>query len=645
MLTRRRMKISIKIIGLILLITIKTQPITAQQEGMSLDPVTVTSSFHPTQISKTGRNLVVISGAQFHQLPIHSIDELLRYIPGIEVQARGPMGAQSDIVIRGGTFQQVLVVLDGIRLNDPNTGHFNAYIPISPSEIDRIEILKGAASAIHGSEAVGGVIQIISKTFAGKTEDKKLSLQATGGQYGLWALSAGAAATFGTTKVAGGILSNNADGQQQRGTKGFLNNNTVSVSAKHQLNSRWHLALRSAYDKRKFSAQNFYTTFRSDTARESVHTFWNQANATYHHNRNSIRIDAGYKKASDEYAFNTTSPANKNISTLIQAAIRHEHQFAATTNLVSGLQFQDKSIRSNDRGDHRLKQFAAFVLLQQELAKKWFLVPAIRIDHMQNSGTELVPQLNVSYKIKRAQLRGSIGKTVRQADFTERYNNYNKTIVTSGSVGNPDLQAERSVSYELGTDVWVKDKVKLSAGVFRREQQELIDWTPTSYLEMPRKVNLSPTGVYALAKNIASVNTMGLEIDLQYKHAWAGTNKLWATAGLLWLNSESADSIPSFYLSSHARFLSNASVLYANKFVSLSVNGVYKLRKTQSTNAINAALSRDYVVINVKLETVVLKNRFNVFVQADNVFDQTYSDLLGSQMPGRWVMGGIHLQW
>src|SRR3978361_2092596 len=123
------------------------------QTNNDLDPVTVTASIAPIATSKTGRNITVIKGEQLDKQPIHSIDELLKYLPGIEVQQRGPMGAQSDIIIRGGTFQQVLVVLDGIRLNDPLTGHFSSYIPIAPAEIERIEILKGAASAIYGTQA------------------------------------------------------------------------------------------------------------------------------------------------------------------------------------------------------------------------------------------------------------------------------------------------------------------------------------------------------------------------------------------------------------------------------------------------------------------------------------------------------------
>src|SRR4051812_14529838 len=118
----------------------------AQDEQKVLDPVTVTGSLQPKPVSQTGRNIISISGEQISKLPVHSLDELLRYLPGVEVQMRGPMGSQSDIVLRGGTFQQVLVLIDGLRINDPNTGHFSSYIPISPIEIDHIEVLKGASS-------------------------------------------------------------------------------------------------------------------------------------------------------------------------------------------------------------------------------------------------------------------------------------------------------------------------------------------------------------------------------------------------------------------------------------------------------------------------------------------------------------------
>ncbi|HMR83910.1 MAG TPA: TonB-dependent receptor plug domain-containing protein, partial [Niabella sp.] len=173
----------ISMIGL-LQILITAQKINAQEQ--TLDPITVTSSLAEKRISETGRNITIIRGDDISKLPVHSLDELLKYIPGVEVQMRGPQGSQSDISMRGGTFQQVLVILDGLRLNDPNTGHFSAYIPITPAQIERIEVPKGASAAIYGSDAVGGVINIITKSFRpGQKNTRALQAQVSAGEYNL----------------------------------------------------------------------------------------------------------------------------------------------------------------------------------------------------------------------------------------------------------------------------------------------------------------------------------------------------------------------------------------------------------------------------------------------------------------------------
>ncbi|MFM6925842.1 MAG: TonB-dependent receptor plug domain-containing protein, partial [Ferruginibacter sp.] len=350
-----------------------------------------------------------------------------------------------------------------------------------------------------------------------------------------------------------------------------------------------------------------------------------------------------YKKAKDEYAFNPASTANKNISSLFQVSSRYEYEVSARTALVGGVQFQHKQISSNDRGNHKLDQFAGFLILQQYIGKQFFLSPAVRVDHTENSGTELVPQINFSYKRKVIQLRGSAGKTIRQADFTERYNNYNKALVTSGSIGNPALAAERSFSYEAGIDIFIRNSLKLSSGFFRRDQSKLIDWVTTPYAAMPRKENLSPAGTYALATNIASVNTSGFETDIQFQRSFK-QHQLIATAGLLWLDSKSTRGLQSFYISSHAKFLVNANMMYSNRFFAIGVNGLYKSRNEQSAPAIQAAISKDYVVCNIKAEGFLFAKKLSFFVQANNLFNRQYSDLLGSRMPGRWVMVGFSIQ-
>ncbi|RYY53243.1 MAG: TonB-dependent receptor [Chitinophagaceae bacterium] len=634
------MKLALTAIGIMVMGVLN-----AQVTGEELDPVTVTGSLQPKEVSGTGRNILVIKGDRFRNLPIHSVDELLRFVPGVEVQMRGPMGSQSDIVLRGGTFQQVLVLLDGVRINDPNTGHFNSYIPVVPAEIERIEVLKGASSAIYGSDAVGGVIQVITKTFAARQGEKKLTAdaQVAFGEYGLRNISTGFFYQQGKTAIGAGWLNNSTNGQLQRGTRGYVDANTYSASVTHDFSKDLRLSFRAAYDSRDFAAQNFYTSFASDTANEKVSSAWTQLRLAYtglrsHH----LVFDASYKNVKDEYRYSARSVANESTSELLQFNLRDEWKLGSQSSLVTGAQLLRKSISSNDRGDHQLNQAGVFVLLNQSLFRGFTINPALRLEWNKLSGTELVPQVNMSYRYKTLLLRAGAGKTIRDADFTERFNNYNKTIVTSGRVGNPDLAAERSVSYELGADLFIAKKLKLSVTGFRRNHRKLIDYVVTPYDRMPRQDNLTPGSVYALASNISSVNTSGLELDLSYQQSFAGNQgKLTAGAGFVWLDSHTPDSVLSFYVSSHAKTMVNffTSVEYRN--LTLSVSGIYKTRLTQKADPIQASLSASYFVWHSKLAYSLYRKRLNCFVQMNNISNLQYSDLLGAVMPGRWFSGGL----
>jgi vitamin B12 transporter len=616
--------------------------VSAQEKESDLDPVTVTTSIATEKASQTGRNLFVIKGERFAGLPVHSIDELLRYLPGVEVQARGPMGSQSDIVMRGGTFQQVLVVLDGLRLNDPNTGHFTAYIPIAPSEIDRIEVLKGASSAVYGSDAVGGVIHIITKSFATKEGVAKSDViaQITGGEYDFFSANVGGYYTDGKTAIAGGFLTNNTSGQPQRGTRGSLYNHTGSFSFSHRFSDRWQLKMRYAIDSRKFSAQNFYTAFLSDTANERITSFWNQLGLDYNSKNNKLSLNVGYKELEDVYAFNTVTTANKNNSKLIQGLLTDKWKLKPGTTIVSGAQFVSKNIKSNDRGDHRIDQAAAFLILNQQF-NKFSISPSAREEWNERFGWEFIPQLNLSYRTSNLQLRASGGKTIRDADFTERYNNYNKPFVKSGRIGNPDLESEHSWSYEAGADFFVAKNLKISGTFFQAYHQDLIDYVLTSYNDMPRKVNLAPPGPYSLAKNIVKVNVTGFESELQYSRRVNASNELWATLGITVLNNKSTETAPTIYILSPASFFINFNGQYTIHRFSFGINGLYKQRDAQTAAGV-AKVSSDYFIMNLKTEFHAIKNA-SIFFEAHNLFDRDYADLLGAQMPGQWLMGGIKI--
>jgi iron complex outermembrane receptor protein len=617
---------------------------TQEPESVELDPVSVSASLSALQTSRTGRNIIVFKGDQLAQLPVHSVDELLRYLPGVEIQARGPQGAQSDIVLRGGTFNQVLVIIDGLRLNDPNTGHFSTYVPIAPAEIERIEVLKGASSAIYGSDAVGGVVHIITKSFAAQKESRfGASQQITVGEWGLKNIQTGAFYSDGKLSLSGGILSTNADGQPQRGIRGYFHNTTASLSAGYRFNEFWHLGIRTAYDTRDFAAQNYYTTFASDTAFERVATQWNGARLLYQKGSNRFLFSGGYKAVTDEFFYTPAATPNNNLSKLYQALAFYEHQFNKATSLTGGAQIQNRTIKSNDRGNHAVKQLAGFLIVNQAIGEALRINPALRIDWDERAGTELVPQINVSYRSGIVQLRGSAGKTIRQATFTERFNNYNKARVASGSIGNPDLAAERSFSFEAGADVFASKNVRIAATYFQRNQRDLVDFVTTPFAEMPRQTNLVPGGTYALARNVSKVATRGFETDFIIQKPMGTGQQIWAMAGLVWLRSATDETRDMFYVKSHAKFLANFNVRYNYKAFSMGITGVYKVREPRKASAINAEITREYLVLNGLAEASVYDNTVRVFVQVDNFLNTRYSDLLGAPMPRRWLMGGIKI--
>jgi iron complex outermembrane receptor protein len=445
------------------------------------------------------------------------------------------------------------------------------------------------------------------------------------------------------TTASVGVLTNNAKGQQLRGTKGYFNLTTISASVKQQLSEHTSVAYRFGYDDRNFNAQNFYTIFLSDSAAESVVSRWHHLKFTHQKNKHRFSFDAGYKETNDVYRFRKAVSANVNNSSLLQTLAVHDYTINDKSTLTSGVQFISRKIISNDRGNHEVSNAGAFVVLNQKIGNNLQLNPALRVDWNERSGWELIPQLNASYRMESILFRGSLGRTTRDADFTERFNNYRRSPVPSGQrIGNPDLISETSFSYELGADYFITPSLKLSTTWFERFQDNLIDYVTTPYLSMPRQTNLTPGGTYLLANNINKVNTTGIETDVQYTHKFRDEHSLSGGFGFIWMRSRSSDTVPSLYVSNHARELINFNVMYRYKKIALSTNGLFKARKPQAATAgLSVPISANYFILNTRVDLFIWQNKLGIFIQADNIFNRRYSDLLGSIMPTRWVMGGV----
>jgi vitamin B12 transporter len=127
------------------------------------ETVVVTAAATPIPFGSVTRTLTVITREQIAELPVHSVADILRLASSVDVRARGERGAQTDFAVRGAHFGQMLMLVDGVRLNDPQSGHHNGDVPVPLDAIERIEILHGAGSSLFGADAFGGTINVITR--------------------------------------------------------------------------------------------------------------------------------------------------------------------------------------------------------------------------------------------------------------------------------------------------------------------------------------------------------------------------------------------------------------------------------------------------------------------------------------------------
>ncbi|HMA87091.1 MAG TPA: TonB-dependent receptor plug domain-containing protein, partial [Desulfosalsimonadaceae bacterium] len=141
-------------------------PVKAEQAAEryhELDPVVVTGSHAPARLSEYGVSVSVITREDIAVLPADNFTDVLEHVNGVDVRQRGAGGVQTDIGIRGASFEQTLIMVDGVAISDPQTGHHNMNLPVTLSDIERIEVVKGPAARIYGPNAMGGVINIITR--------------------------------------------------------------------------------------------------------------------------------------------------------------------------------------------------------------------------------------------------------------------------------------------------------------------------------------------------------------------------------------------------------------------------------------------------------------------------------------------------
>ncbi len=613
-----------------------------------IDELEIRSSRIDAVSGNAGRHITILGPDDIRRLPVHSLDELFMHLTSFDIRSRGPFGVQSDLSLRGCTFNQVLILLDGVRVNDPLTGHFNHQIPVALHDIRRIEIIRGASAALYGPDAVGGVVNIITKTFDGISGPGGFSGQISGtyGQHDLFGAHSGINYKTKNLLVGGGFGLNRSEGHPLAGDtlNGDFDIRTVSVSLAAEPSSKIRFALRSGLDTRDFNARFFYTSSPFDLSREKVRKFRNQAQITYSPGsgqRSALRI--GYNITRDTFRFNPAFPVNHHEAGLLVLQWEHSVFLTDKMKISGGIDHQRMNIRSNDRGDHREHMTGIHMSALKTLPAGLSLLASLRMHFNPLYAAEILPQINLSYARKDLTLRGSAGRAIRTPDFTERYvsTHLEGPLSPGRNLGNPLLTPESSWNLEAGTDYNLSTHLLIRATAFKRFSRDLIDFVQTREEHIPDAGNLQSGEEYFYAKNIAGLNTTGLETAIESSFQLEEGTEWEGGLAFTFLHSESDQPVVSKYISGHARYLLKLHTTVMTGRYSVSINALWKQRDREKAESINSRLHPSYMVWNAKIKAFLWKKSLSATLQANNLFDVEYSDFLGARMPGRWIMAGI----
>ncbi len=574
-------------------------PQTPQTPPAVSTTVVVTATVSPTPESAAGRAVTVLPRVDLDTLGVTSSIDALRLAPGVDLRARGPFEVQTDLSIRGATFGQQLVLVDGVRLNDAQSGHHNGEFPMPLAALDRIELVGGAASSVHGADALGGVVNLITR------RDQHLAISATAGEHGSGALSAsiggyGLPARWtlaGWTSRSDGFMFDRdfaLGGALLRGAFG----RDLTFDVRHQ--------------RRTFGANGFYGASPSKEWTDLTLTSatWSRAVSGW-----TTTVRGTWKNHGDHFRWDIARPGfaeNRHRTNAgdVLATVSRTSDDGITISAGAGGAMD--VVRSSNLGDHDFSHGSAFVEVLAPLSSSLLVQAGVRGDRYSSFGGEVSPTFSaVAILGDGWRLRGSVGRAFRVPTFTELY------YLDPNNVGNADLRAERGWSTDAGLE-FARSGWSAAVTPFLRWDRDVIDFTrPTASVPWH-------------ADNVRDVTTRGVEVRAA-RHWRDGLASLSYTG--LDLSAPSLN-VLSKYVLEYAKHALVGSVATPLGIAGLraSVTADYRRRLDgQRYTLVGAQLSHDW-------------GRATLSIGGTNLLNETYTEVAGVAMPGRWLTVGMAIR-
>lgn len=465
----------------------------AQNLENKIDEVNVQGRFLSIPYNEVNENVVVITKQQIENSPATSIDELLQFYTGMDIRRRGSNGVQSDITIRGSSFEQVLILVNGIRMNDSQTGHNTFNLPFDISSVERVEIMKGSSAKLYGQNVYAGVINIVTKS----SSEEQVTVKAQGGDFKTYDLSA--SATFGSEKFTNLFtISNGASDGYRYNTdyqiRNFFYQNKLKLNA-------GSLSLQAGFSEKKFGANGFYAS--STAINQYEETQASVVSLQYQQRFNNLSINSSlyWRRGQDMYLFIRQNPSyyrNMHIGNNVGGDVNATYNSSLGVTGI-GIDYRKEFLVSSNLGDRNREVMQVFFDHQFKFFNQKLEVNPGASWANYSGQNFFYPGMDVGFIFNRNhKVFGAISKGFRIPTFTDLY------YVSPAEIGNPNLVPESAISSELGYR-FQNEKILAKVSGFLRNTDNGIDWlkeTPQS----PWK-----------AENVGKIHLKGFETEFKHQ--------------------------------------------------------------------------------------------------------------------------------
>jgi iron complex outermembrane receptor protein len=563
--------------------------------------VVVTGTFEPLSLEEIDRSVFVLPVRELN-LVLNSLTDVLRLDPSLDLQARAPDGVQTDLSIRGSTFEQTLVLLNGLRLNDVQSGHHDMDIPVPLDSVERVEVMLGSGSALYGSDASGGVINIITSP----PEGWEVRLRTAAGNDGVNQQRVSLADAFGSLSEQLSFSRDFSSGF--RPDRDYRN--LQFASSTRLLTPLGYGNLTLAYMDHPFGADQFYGPYPSW---EDTKTWWfgfTQALGK------KTSFNFAYRRHSDLFVLVRDDPAlytNHHHDQDFQSSIRRSDPLGANTTLSYGIEAIHESIVSNNLGNHARSRGAAYIALDFRALKRFSLSLAAREEAYRDFSAEFSPSISGgAWLTRRIKLRASVSRAFRIPTYTDLY------YSDPANQGNPHLLPEHAWTYESGLDWNPTSRIRAGLTVFERRERNGIDYY------------LAPGSSVYQALNIDSLNFTGVESSVHLALSRTQTLDFRYT----WLLGVQ-DTVPIGLTKYTFNYPRDSGVLAWQ--ASLPGGIVARTR----LGVLNRLAQGTYPLW--EFYAAWSRGKIHPFLQLANITNTSYQEIQGVIMPGRTVLGGVEI--